>query len=351
MPTARCPKRAPRSPPGKAVRPASSGPGAIMNPARSTDSCQRPVSSRTPPSTSAPKPPKKASELRSASATARWRMTAGSMMGLGCRQGAQHQPGARHERPARRRRGSVRWSSPSPSPRRWPATRLATATVRRAAPSRSDLCASGSRTSSSVRTPRTRATRAKGRLTRKTQRQLAWTSRPPIGGPRAAAAPPTADHRPMAAPLRSGPNAGRSRPSEVGQHEGAADRLQDPGADQEAEGRGDGAEGGRGGEDGQPEEEGPLAPGPVGPAAGRDQGGGEHDRVGAQHPRERAQALAVVAGRDAGKAMLTMNRSSEERNTPVRTIRAVRTGRAAVPRRSGISSKFCHATHSTKRVL
>ena len=28
-----------------------------------------------------------------------------------------------------------------------------------------------------------------------------------------------------------------------------------------------------------------------------------------------------------GKAMLTMKRSSEERNTPVSTIRAVRTGR------------------------
>ena len=37
-----------------------------------------------------------------------------------------------------------------------------------------------------------------------------------MGGPKAAAAPPTADHSPMAAPLRAGPKAGRSRPSDVG---------------------------------------------------------------------------------------------------------------------------------------
>ena len=55
-----------------------------------------------------------------------------------------------------------------------------------------------------------------GRFTRKTQRQLACTRRPPIEGPKAAAAPPTADHRPMAAPLRAGPKAGSSSPSEVG---------------------------------------------------------------------------------------------------------------------------------------
>ncbi len=37
-----------------------------------------------------------------------------------------------------------------------------------------------------------------------------------MGGPNAAAAPPTADHRPMAAPLRAGPKAGSNRPREVG---------------------------------------------------------------------------------------------------------------------------------------
>ena len=83
MPTDRWLNRAPSSPPGKAHSAATSGPGAIMNPARSTGSCQTPVRKRTPPSTMAPKPAKKTSELTSASATARWRMTAGSMIGLG----------------------------------------------------------------------------------------------------------------------------------------------------------------------------------------------------------------------------------------------------------------------------
>ena len=79
--------------------------------------------------------------------------------------------------------------------------------------------------------------RLKGRLTRKTQRQLTWTRRPPIGGPKAAAAPPTADHRPMAAPLRCGAEGGQEQAERGGQHQGAADRLQDTGADQELERR------------------------------------------------------------------------------------------------------------------
>ena len=89
----------------------------------------------------------------------------------------------------------------------------------------------------SKRTPNTSASRLKGRLTRNTQRQLTWTSSPPIGGPKAAAAPPTADHRPIAAPLRSGPKAGSSSPSEVGQHERTTAGLQHAGADEEAERR------------------------------------------------------------------------------------------------------------------
>ena len=78
------------------------------------------------------------------------------------------------------------------------------------------MWAAGSRTSFNRRTPKTSATTLKGRLTRNTQRQLTWTNSPPTGGPSAAAAPPTADHSPMAAPLRAGPKAGRSSPSEVG---------------------------------------------------------------------------------------------------------------------------------------
>ena len=122
-----------------------------------------------------------------------------------------------------------------------------------------------------------------------------------MGGPKAAAAPPTADHRPMAAPLRSGPKAGRSRPSEVGSMSAPPVACSTRAPTRKSSAGRQGAQGRGGGEDGQADEEGPLAPGPVGPAPRRDQGGGEDDGVGAQDPGERAQALAVEALRDAGK--------------------------------------------------
>ena len=186
-----------------------------MKPARSTDSCQTPVRNRTPPSTRAPKPLKKASELRSARATARCRMTAGSRMGSGWRKERSTSPAPASSASANAATTRA-LDQPQSEPSTIPATRLATATVRRPAPSRSALWAAGSRTSCSRRTPKTSASTLKGRLTRNTQRQLTWTSSPPMGGPKAAAAPPTADHRPMAAPLRPGPKAGSSSPSEVG---------------------------------------------------------------------------------------------------------------------------------------
>ena len=105
---------------------------------------------------------------------------------------------------------------PQVEPSTMAAARLATEIDSNTAPRRSAGWASGSFTSRSTLTPTTRAIRLKGRLTRNTQRQLACTSSPPMGGPKAAAAPPTADHRPMAAPLRAGPKAGRRRPREVG---------------------------------------------------------------------------------------------------------------------------------------
>ena len=271
-----------------------------MNPARSTDSCQRPVRSRTPPSTSAPKPPKKASELRSASATARWRITAGSMMGLGWRR-------ERRTRPAPATTANAKAPmiralvQPQSEPSTMAATRLATAMVRRAAPSEVGLVGVG--VTDLVEHAHAEHERHQG------ERQVDEEDPAPAGldqqpadrgaegGGRAADGRPQADRRTLALGTE-----GRQQQTEGGgQHEGAADRLQDPGADQELERRGEGAEGGGGGEDGQPEQEGPLAAGPVGPAAGRHQDRGEDDGVGAQHPRQRAQALAVVGGRDAGE--------------------------------------------------
>ena len=186
-----------------------------MKPARRTDSCHTPVRRSTPPSTMAPKPLKKASELRSASATARCRMTVGSRIGWGWRKErtTSHVPLTAASAKAPRMRALAQ---PQSDPSTMPATKLATETDSRTAPTRSALWAAGSRTSRSIRTPKTSARRLNGRLTRKTQRQLACTSKPPTGGPKAAAAPPTADHSPIAAPLRSGPKAGSRRPSEVG---------------------------------------------------------------------------------------------------------------------------------------
>ena len=197
------------------MRPASSGPGAIMKPARRTDSCHTPVRRRTPPSTRAPNPLKKASELTSARATARWRITAGSRIGLGWRN--ERTTSQVPETAARANAPTIRGlSQPQSEPSTMAATRLATDTESSPAPSRSALWAAGSRTSRSIRIPKTSASTLKGRLTRNTQRQLTCTRSPPIGGPRAAAAPPTADHSPMAAPLRSGPKAGSRSPRDVG---------------------------------------------------------------------------------------------------------------------------------------
>ena len=117
------------------------------------------------------------------------------------------------------------------------------------------------------------------------------------GGRRATDGRPQADGRTLA----FGPEGGEEQAERGGQHEGAAAGLENAGGDEQAEGRAQRAEGGRRGEDAQPDEEGPLATGPVGPATGRDEQGGEHDGVGAEHPRQRAQALAVEIQRDAGK--------------------------------------------------
>ena len=103
---------------------------------------------------------------------------------------------------------------PQSEPLTMAATRLATATDSRPAPSRSDLRSTGRAPLRAGGCPRPGQPALKGRLTRKTQRQLTWTSRPPMGGPNAAAAPPTADHSPMAAPCGPGRRraaAGRAR--------------------------------------------------------------------------------------------------------------------------------------------
>ncbi len=131
--------------------------------------------------------------------------------------------------------GSGRWPSPSRIPARCLRQLSPPQGTSSPAPMRSAWCALGSRTSRNTRMPTTSASTLKGRLTRKTQRQLACTSRPPMGGPNAAAAPPTADHRPMAAPLRAGTEGGQQQPERSGQHERATAGLQHPGRNEQSE--------------------------------------------------------------------------------------------------------------------
>ena len=269
-----------------------------MKPARSTGSCQTPVRKRTPPSTMAPKPAKKTSELASASATARWRITAGSMIGLGCRlERTTSAAVARTNRAkAPRIEGLVQ---PQLDPSTMAAARLATAIERNTAPERSALWATGSLISRRTRMPTTSATRLKGRFTRKTQRQLACTRSPPIGRAegrrRTAHGGPQADRRAFACRAEGG----EEQTERGGQHQCAAAGLKDAGGHQEIERRRHGAQGRGHGEDAQPEQEGLLAAGPIGPPTGRHQQGGENDGVGAEHPRHRSQRLAVEALRDA----------------------------------------------------
>ena len=71
-----------------------------------------------------------------------------------------------------------------------------------AAPSRSGRPSSGARTSSRTRQPIAVAISPVGTLTRKIQCQLSSIRRPPIGGPSAAATPPTADQTPIAGARR-----------------------------------------------------------------------------------------------------------------------------------------------------
>src|SRR5437899_1856824 len=85
------------------------------------------------------------------------------------------------------------------------------------APARSgNRLPSGSRDSLKMRAAMTAVTSPIGRLTRKTQRQLAWTRSPPIGGPAPAATAPVADQMATATARWRPENSARSSASDVG---------------------------------------------------------------------------------------------------------------------------------------
>ncbi len=219
------------------------------------------------------------------------RSSAGSTTGAGwCRQRratiasstAAECPGAERARVA-----------PAPvGPSTMPPTSAAIPAASRTAPMPSGRAAFGSRASRSTRAPTRKAPMPTGTLTRKTQRQLSWTSRPPIGGPAAAATALTAAQPATATDRWCGLNSGSSSASEVGSISAApiacTTRVATSASTDQARRTG----GARDGEEREPGEEDALAPVGVGPAAGGDEQRGEDDRVRVEDPAEAAEAGA-----------------------------------------------------------
>jgi hypothetical protein len=150
-----------------------------------------------------------------------------------------------------------------------------------------------------------------------------------MGGPKAAAAPPTADHRPIAAPLRAGPKAGSRRPSEVGNMSAPPLAWRMRAATRSPS---DGATAHRA-------DEAVKMPSPSRKAFFRPVRSAQRPAGTSKEAKTMVYALSThdiersdspwKLGEMLGKAMFTMNRSSDDRNTPVSTTSAVRVGRAA----------------------
>ena len=148
-----------------------------------------------------------------------------------------------------------------------------------------------SRPSGRARRPATTATTPTGTLSRKAHRHPALsTTRAPSDGPIAPAVAPTAPHTASATGTRGPGNvcstsarlAGTISAAPRACTARAATSASTPGATPQARG-------GRREHDHRHQEAPPPAD-PVGDAAGGHQGGGEHDRVGVEHPRQRAAA-------------------------------------------------------------
>ena len=134
--------------------------------------------------------------------------------GVGVAERARHQPGAR--RRANTKAPMMRaLVQPQSEPSTMPATRLATERAggpRRAGrsggrPGRAPLGAADTEEEGE---------QAEGQVDEEDPAPTHLDEQAADGRAERAAAPPTADHSPMAAPFRAGPNAGRSRPREVG---------------------------------------------------------------------------------------------------------------------------------------
>ena len=179
------------------------------------------------------------------------------------------------------------------------AARLATAIDSSAAPARSALCAIGILDLPQHPYPDHQGDQAEGQVHQEDPAPAGLDQDPADRRAEGGGRPADGRPQPDGGALAGRAEGGEQEPERGGQHQGAPTGLEDAGGHEELERGGDGTEGGGGGEDAQPEQERPLAPGPVGPAPGRHQQRGEDDGVGAQHPRHGAQRLAVEALRDA----------------------------------------------------
>ena len=281
-----------------AVIAASAGPGASWRPARRIDSSQTPVWKSTLESSIAPN----AAENRIAATLAieneRTRSIAGSTIGEGWR--AQRTANSARPAAAPASAPSVRGSSQPQSgactkPERERAD--GRGEQRGAEPVGAPLRGPGRASRSAAATPRHSAHAPTGRFTRNTSRQSDLHQQPAERragrGGGGADARPDADRRRAVARLELG-----QQQRERGRDEQRrAGRLQDARGDERRHRRREpaqrraerrtarGRRGSRGG--GRP----------VGQPPGGDEQGGEHDRVGVEHPRQRADARAAEVGR------------------------------------------------------
>ena len=198
----------------------------------------------------------------------------------------------------------------------------------------------------STERPASQAMRPIGRLTKNTQRQPpAVTRSAPSVGPVATASAPTPLQRATASVRRSSGHRGEQEAERRGQHRRGAAALHDAPGVEQLERRGDAAQRRAGAEDGEPGEEDAARAEPVGRASGDDEQRAEGDRVARDDPGERGRAgPRRTSARIAGKAMLTIDRSSDAMKAPSAVTRKTATSRSTrrrVPPAPALS-RFCH---------
>ena len=268
---------------------AIAGPGNSISPAVSTSSCQTPVRNSTPLSSIAPKPAKNRIDAPVASAKRRFRSSSGSMTGAGCRCERRHSAGRSTSGRSQQREHRCRGPSPIvPLDDRHDQRPHSDDQHRRAHNVRPRgvllaMLAQGAQA-------RHQRGDADGHVDEEHQAPVGLDQQP--SKRRSGRRRDPAARRPQ--PDRDVPLLGlelRQHQTQRGrQHQRAAGRLHDPRGDQRLHGRRRGT--GRAGHDehAEAQQERALAAERVGPAPGRYEQRGEHDRIGAQHPRQRARA-------------------------------------------------------------